>query len=101
MKAVVVTPDKKLEAVELPDPEPGPGEVRVRLDYGGICGSDLVYWKHGASGTAVLKHPLILSHEVADVIDMPGQPATPVTFNPATFCGDYELDPSLRARTNL
>ncbi|WP_311354940.1 L-idonate 5-dehydrogenase [Corynebacterium pyruviciproducens] len=100
MKAVVATPEK-LEVTNLPDPKPGPGEVRVRMEYGGICGSDLAYWKHGASGTAVLKHPLILGHEVAGIIDMPGKPATPVTFNPATLCGDYDVAPELRERTNL
>ncbi|WOT01960.1 L-idonate 5-dehydrogenase [Corynebacterium pyruviciproducens] len=106
MKAVIVTPDKELTVAEVPTPEPGPGEVRVRMEYGGICGSDLAYWKHGASGTAVLTHPLILGHELAGVIDklgegVPARVGVAVTFNPATLCGEYEVDPSLAHRTNL
>ena len=30
-----------LRVEEVPDPEPGPGEVLIRLEWGGICGSDL------------------------------------------------------------
>lgn len=33
----------------------GPGEVLIAVEWGGICGSDLGYWKNGASGTAVLR----------------------------------------------
>jgi len=33
--------DRPLEAVELPGPEPGPGELRVRVDACGICRTDL------------------------------------------------------------
>ena len=35
------------------------------MEWGGICGSDLSYWRHGSSGTAVLTQPLVLGHEVA------------------------------------
>jgi L-idonate 5-dehydrogenase len=35
------------------------------MEWGGICGSDVAYWQKGASGTAVLKDPLVLGHEVA------------------------------------
>jgi len=44
---------------------PGPGEVRVRLAAGGICGSDLHYYSHGGFGTVRLREPMILGHEVA------------------------------------
>lgn len=55
--------DLRLGPVETPDP--GHGEVRVRLARGGICGSDLHYFNHGGFGTVRLREPMILGHEVA------------------------------------
>ncbi|MCW1061123.1 alcohol dehydrogenase catalytic domain-containing protein, partial [Streptococcus anginosus] len=71
MKAVQVRTDtpKQIHITEVPDPVAGAGEVRVRMEWGGICGSDLSYWKNGASGTAIMREPLILGHEVAGVVD--------------------------------
>ncbi len=65
MRAVVVHGADDLRIDERPDPVPGPGEVLVAMEWGGICGSDLAYWRHAASGTAVLTQPLVLGHEVA------------------------------------
>jgi L-idonate 5-dehydrogenase len=65
MKAVVVHAAGDLRVDELPKPEPGPGEVLLAVEWGGICGSDLAYLNHGASGIAILKHPMILGHEFA------------------------------------
>lgn len=62
---------------------------------GGICGSDVSYWRHGASGTAVLKHPLVLGHEMAGRVAGTGPGVTgfdvgqPVTIHPATPAGGY------------
>src|SRR6185437_6242016 len=41
MRGVVFVGDRKLEIREFPDPEPGPGEVVVKMGASGICGSDL------------------------------------------------------------
>lgn len=41
MRALQVTDDRRLEPGELPDPEPGAGEVAVDVAFCGICGSDL------------------------------------------------------------
>lgn len=41
MWAYAITAPGRLERVEVPVPEPGPGRVLVRLRAGGICGSDL------------------------------------------------------------
>lgn len=41
MRAVVLNDERQHELVELPDPEPGEGEVLVRPHYCGICGTDL------------------------------------------------------------
>lgn len=107
MLAVQVKQANSLEVVELPDPHPGSGQVRVKMEWGGICGSDIAYWKHGASGTAVLKEPLILGHEVAGVIDELGAATSGlsvgdrVTIHPSTYVGDYQVAQHLRGRDNL
>jgi L-idonate 5-dehydrogenase len=65
------------------------------MEWGGICGSDISYWRKGASGTAVLKHPLVLGHEMAGRIAGTGPGVTgfhvgqPVTIHPATAAGGY------------
>src|SRR5919201_589667 len=90
MRAVVVHGPGDVRVDQLPDPAPGPGEVLVAMEWGGICGSDISYARHGASGTAVLRHPLVLGHEVAGRVAVLGEGVTsydvgdPVTVHPAT-----------------
>ncbi|MEU4228619.1 L-idonate 5-dehydrogenase [Nonomuraea sp. NPDC026600] len=107
MKSVVVHGPRDLRIDERPDPVPGEGEVLLTMEWGGICGSDITYWKHGASGTAVLKHPLVLGHEVAGRIAGIGMGVgglavgQPVTVHPAELIGDGRLPDRLAGRTNL
>jgi (R,R)-butanediol dehydrogenase/meso-butanediol dehydrogenase/diacetyl reductase len=61
--------DLRLEAV--PEPEPGPGDVKLRVLYNGICGSDLHEYYDGPITTRSTPHPLtgvknpvILGHEL-------------------------------------
>ena len=44
MKAIVIRSKLDLVETELPTPEPQAGQVRLRMAYGGICGSDLHYY---------------------------------------------------------
>jgi len=69
MKAVVVHDARDLRIDEVPVPSPGEGEALVRMEWGGICGSDLSYWRTGHAGTNTLRHPLVLGHEVAGRIE--------------------------------
>ena len=46
----------------------GPGQLRLTLATGGVCGSDLHYYNHGGFGAVRLKEPMILGHEVSHVI---------------------------------
>jgi threonine dehydrogenase-like Zn-dependent dehydrogenase len=43
-RAAVISDGRSLELVEVAMPEPGPGEVRLRLEGCGVCGSDLPQW---------------------------------------------------------
>lgn len=73
MKVVVIHEAKDLRIEERPESEPGPGEVRVRMEAGGVCGSDLHYYNHGGFGTVRLKEPMILGHEVSGRIEALGE----------------------------
>ena len=52
-------------------PEPGEGEVRVKIKYVGICGSDLEAYR-GTRAPEFITTPARLGHEVAGVIDRIG-----------------------------
>jgi L-idonate 5-dehydrogenase len=107
MKAVVVHGAGDVRVDERDRPVAGPGEVLLALEWGGICGSDIAYWRKGASGTAALTHPLVLGHEVAGRIAALGNRVTglavgqPVTVHPARPVGDGALPERIAGRTNL
>ncbi|MEU5526527.1 zinc-binding dehydrogenase [Micromonospora chersina] len=88
MRALVVrgrgaTP--AVEEVRLPDP--GPGELRVRIRAAGICHSDLAM----VDGTVAPAYPLVLGHEATGVVAEAGPGTrlavgTPVVLNWAPAC---------------
>lgn len=62
-----------LELIELPDPTPGPGEVRIAVRACGVCRTDL----HVAEGDLeVRRTPVVPGHEVVGVVDRLGEGAT-------------------------
>jgi len=70
MKAVrLIAPGRMLEAQDVPVPEPGPGDVLVRVKAAGICHSD-AHYRAGKSRVHPL--PLTLGHEVAGVVEKTG-----------------------------
>jgi alcohol dehydrogenase, propanol-preferring len=84
---------------EVPDPEPGPGEVLVAMRACGICGSD-VHIVEGTTRTAKL--PIVLGHEASGVVAALGHEADGasaaalavgdrVTVNPMITCGTCRL----------
>ncbi|MPY45346.1 L-idonate 5-dehydrogenase [Streptomyces phyllanthi] len=107
MKAVVVHGAGDVRIDERPRPEPARGEVLLAMEWGGICGSDVSYWRRGASGTAALAHPLVLGHEVAGRIAALGAGVTglsvgqPVTVHPAQVVDGQALPERIAGRGNL
>jgi L-idonate 5-dehydrogenase len=94
MRSVVVHAPLDLRVENTPPAtDPGPGEVKVSLAAGGICGSDLHYYQHGGFGTIRLKEPMILGHEVAGTVVAVGEGVTRVrvgdrvAVNPNHPCG--------------
>src|SRR4051812_12730313 len=75
MKAVRLTkPGRPLELHEVPVPEPGDGDVLVRVRAAGICHSD-AHYRAGKSRVEPL--PLTLGHEVAGMVERVGSGVTP------------------------
>ena len=74
--------------------EPRDDEAVVEIAYGGICGSDLHYWQHGAAGESILRTQMVLGHEVVGTVlhaaaDGSGPVAgTRVAVHPLTPAGD-------------
>jgi 2-desacetyl-2-hydroxyethyl bacteriochlorophyllide A dehydrogenase len=96
MKALVYTGTQQMTYREEPDPQPAPGEVLIRVDAVGICGSDMHAY-HGHDPRRV--PPLILGHELAgEVIAGPGR-GRHVTVNPLITCGYCEF--CVQGRNNL
>lgn len=89
MKAMYI--DGKLEMAEreVATPEPSENQVRVRVDFVGICGSDLHYYFEGANGAFVVEEPLAPGHELSGRVDLDPSGSlasgTPVTVHPARF----------------
>ena len=81
-----------LRVVKTPPMPLAPGMVRVRFGAGGICGSDMHYFRHGRTGDFVVTSPLVLGHEIAGVIDEAADgsglaPGDRVAVNPSRWCG--------------
>jgi L-idonate 5-dehydrogenase len=93
MKVVVAHAAKDLRIETRDIPQPGPGQVLVKIAAGGICGSDLHYYNNGGFGTVRLKEPMILGHEVAGHIKGLGDGVTGLTsgslvaVSPSRPCG--------------
>jgi len=74
-------------------PALGPRDVEVRIEAGGICGSDLHYYQDGGFGTVRLREPMILGHEIAGTVARVGAEVTSVkagqrvAVNPSRPCG--------------
>ena len=83
MKALVYTAPERLSLREVPEPRPGAGDVLVRIDACGICGSDMhAFFGHDERRPA----PLILGHEAAGVIAMGARAGERVAINPLVSC---------------
>jgi len=93
MTAVVIHAAHDLRVEPHAAPDPGPGEVRIRIGRGGICGSDLHYYHAGGFGTVRVKQPMVLGHEVAGTVEAIGPgvthvaPGDEVAVNPSLPCG--------------
>lgn len=93
MRALVLHDFGHLRVEERPRPEPGPGEVLIRVAATGICGSDI----HGYTGENGRRVPgQVMGHESAGTVAALGDDVAdgglvigqPVTFNPVVVPDD-------------
>ena len=91
MKAIQISGERQMEIVNVPKQELKAGEVLLRLEYVGFCGSDLSTY---LGKNPMVKMPVIPGHEVGAVIEKVGaevpeglKPGMVVTCNPYTNCG--------------
>lgn len=94
MKAVVIVDGDTHELQDVPVPEPVAGEIRIRVEASGICGTDLSIM-HGLFPSGAGR-PLIMGHEFAGVVDAVGEGVTDfargdrVAADPNLHCGRCE-----------
>src|SRR5438105_11697695 len=69
MRAVVYDRPRSFAVADVPTPEPGPGEVRLRSAITGVCGTDL----HIHEGGFDSRYPLIPGHEIVGLVDSIGE----------------------------
>ncbi|WP_327405201.1 Zn-dependent alcohol dehydrogenase [Streptomyces sp. NBC_01288] len=87
--AVLPAVGAPLEIAEIDLPDPGPGQVRIRLAAAGVCHSDLSL----SDGTMRVPVPAVLGHEGAGTVVAVGEgvthvsPGDPVILNWAPSCG--------------
>jgi D-arabinitol dehydrogenase (NADP+) len=92
MKAVVYDAPRQYAVREVPDPVAGPGQVRIKVNQVGMCGTDL----HIHHGDFNAVFPLIPGHELVGTVDTLGDQVTrfrvgeQVTVNPNIYCGKCE-----------
>lgn len=60
MRTAVLYGKEDIRIEDRPVPEPGPGQMLVKIDYVGICGTDIEFYKLGQTPTPL---PKILGHE--------------------------------------
>ncbi|MFB8190643.1 2,3-butanediol dehydrogenase [Microbacterium sp. NPDC055988] len=103
MKAALFHAKEDLRIEEVPEPTPGPGQVKLRNAYAGICGSDLhVYYSPEAAGLD-LEHPhpvtgatlpQILGHEFSGTVVELGEGVSDIAVGdrvavwPIYYCGE-------------
>ena len=82
---------------ERPIPVPGKNEVLVKIEYVGICGSDLHYYESGRIGDFIVEPPFVLGHEAGGVVVETGSDVTHlkvgdrVALEPGKTCGKCEF----------
>jgi len=102
--AQLVAPRRFVLGDALP-PEPGPGEVLVRVRSVGVCGSDLHNFSVGAVGDQPAEFPMVLGHEPAGEVVQCGagvsgfSPGDRVLLEPAIYC--YHCEFCLSGRHNV
>ena len=97
MKVALMEGIGKMGYTTRPIPTPKANEVLVKLEYVGICGSDMHYYETGAIGNFIVEPPFVLGHEPGGVVVEVGQDVKHlkvgdrVALEPGKTCGHCEF----------
>jgi L-iditol 2-dehydrogenase len=105
MQAAELIAPSTFRLAEMPIEAPGPGEVQVRVEAVGVCGSDLHAYSEGSVGDAPNRYPMVLGHEPAGTIMKTGAGVTGLApgdrgaLEPALYC--YHCEFCMRGQHNV
>lgn len=97
MRVAVMTDVRKVELTQRDIPKPKVNEVLVRVEYVGVCGSDLHYYENGRIGDYIVAPPFVLGHEAGGTVVEVGsevthlKPGDKVALEPGKTCGKCEF----------
>ena len=92
-QAAFMTSVKKLELKDIPMPRAGVGEIVVKMEYVGVCGSDVHFFESGVRKGVPFRLPFVLGHECTGSVFEVGEGVSGlglgdrVTFEPQQTCG--------------
>ncbi len=105
MRAAELVAPLEFREIDMPIEDPGPGEVQVRIEAVGVCGSDLHAYCEGAVGSTPNVYPMVLGHEPSGRIVRTGAGVTGLgagdrgALEPALYC--YHCEFCLRGQHNV
>jgi L-iditol 2-dehydrogenase len=97
MQAAELIAPHTFRFTDMPIDDPGPGEVQVRIESVGVCGSDLHAYTEGAVGSTPNVYPMLLGHEPAGTVLKTGAGVTGLApgdrgaLEPALYCYHCEF----------
>jgi len=97
MKVAIMEGIGKMNLLEKDIPQPADDEVLVKLEYVGICGSDIHYYETGAIGNFIVDPPFVLGHESGGTVVEAGKNVKhlsvgdKVALEPGKACGKCEF----------
>ena len=103
MRTAVLYGKEDIRIEDRPVPEPGPGQMLVKIDYVGICGTDIEFYKLGQTPTPL---PKILGHENSGTIVKLGEGVTDFQVGQRVLCGPpahckENCSPCKEGKTNI
>jgi L-iditol 2-dehydrogenase len=92
MQAAELIAPRTLRLTNMPIEDPGPGEIQVRIEAVGVCGSDLHAYCEGGVGSTPNVYPMVLGHEPAGKVVKTGAGVSGLAagdrgaLEPALYC---------------
>jgi L-iditol 2-dehydrogenase len=105
MKSIKLTGIRQMQIIEVPEPQVvNPGDVKIKMEVVGVCGSDIHYYTQGRIGSQIIKYPFTIGHEGAGTVVEVGKgvknvkPGDKIAIEPAMPC--WKCDQCLEGRHN-